>query len=102
LEQPHLRTATSEEFSRYKQRLDEYYREANAFLNDSSNYRKYPSNVAYMRRYQDIVDETLQRIKADDWFYPLYNSPMNPVSSYTRKYKADMEHRAFVNSNQLP
>jgi len=102
LDQPHLRTVTSEEFSRYKQRLADYYREANAFLNDSSNYRKYPSHQAYLRRYQDIVDETLQRIKADEWFHPLYNSPMNPISSYTRKYKADLEHRAFVNSNQLP
>ena len=102
LEQPHLRTITSEEFSRYKQQLDEYYREANAFLNDSANYRKYPSRQAYLRRYQDIVYETQQRIKADGWFHPLFNSPMNPVSSYTRKYKADLEHRAFVNSNQLP
>ncbi len=102
LDQPHLRTITSEEFSRYKQQIDEYYREANAFLNDSANHRRYPSRQAYLRRYQDIVDETLRRIKADDWFHPLYNSPMNPVSSYTRKYKADLEHRAFVNSNQLP
>lgn len=102
LEQPHLRTITSEEFSRYKQQLDEYYREANAFLDDSANYRRYPSHQAYLRRYQDIVDETLRRIKADEWFHPLYNSPMNPVSSYTRKYKADLGHRAFVNSNQLP
>ena len=102
LEQPHLRTITTEEFSRYKQQLDEYYREANAFLNDSANYRRYPSHQAYLRRYQDIVYVSLQRIKADEWFHPLYNSPMNPVSSYTRKYKADLEHRAFVNSNQLP
>lgn len=102
LDQPHLRTITSEEFSRYKQQIDEYYREANAFLNDSANYRRYPSRQAYLRRYQDIVYEILQRIKADEWFHPLYNSPMNPVSSYTRKYKAGLEHRAFVNSNQLP
>lgn len=102
LDQPHLRTITSEDFSRYKQQLDEYYREANAFLNDSANYRRYPSRQAYLRRYQDIVYETLQRIKADEWFHPLYDSPMNPVSSYTRKYKAGLEHRAFVNSNQLP
>jgi hypothetical protein len=102
LDQPHLRVVGTEEFSRYKQQLDEYYREANAFLNDSANYRKYPSHQAYLRHYQDIVYEILQRIKADDWFYPLFNSPMNPVSSYTRKYKTDMEHRAFVNSNQLP
>ena len=102
LEQPHLRTITSEEFSRYKQQLDEYYREANAFLDDSANYRRYPSRQAYLRRYQDIVYEILQRIKADEWFHPLYNSPMNPISSYTRKYKAELEHRVFVNSNQLP
>lgn len=102
LNQPHLRVVGTDEFSRYKQQLAEYYREANAFLNDSANYRKYPSRQAYLRRYQDIVYEILQRIKADDWFYPLYNSPMNPISSYTREYKADLEHRSFVNSNQLP
>lgn len=102
LDQPHLRVVGTEEFSRYKQQLDGYYREANAFLNDSANYRKYPSHQAYLRRYQDIVYEILQRIKADDWFYPLYNSPMNPISSYTREYKADLENRSFVNSNQLP
>jgi hypothetical protein len=27
---------------------------------------------------------------------------MNPISSYTRKYKEDLEHRAFVNGNKLP
>ena len=102
LNQPHLRVVGTDEFSRYKQQLTEYYREANAFLNDSANYRKYPSRQAYLRRYQDIVYEILQRIKADDWFYPLYNSPMNPISSYTREYKDDLEHRSFVNSNQLP
>ena len=102
LNQPHLRVVGTDEFSRYKQQLTEYYREANAFLNDSANYRKYPSHQAYLRRYQDIVYEILQRIKADDWFYPLYNSPMNPISSYTLEYKADLENRSFVNSNQLP
>ena len=102
LNQPHLRVVGTDEFSRYKKQLTEYYREANAFLNDSANYRKYPSHQAYLRRYQDIVYEILQRIKADDWFYPLYNSPMNPISSYTQKYKADLENRSFVNSNQLP
>ena len=102
LNQPHLRVVGTDEFSRYKQHLTEYYREANAFLNDSANYRKYPSHQAYLSRYQDIVYEILQRIKADDWFYPLYNSPMNPISSYTREYKDDLEHRSFVNSNQLP
>lgn len=102
LEQPHLRTITSEEFSRYKQQLDEYYGEANAFLNDSSNFQKYPSHNAYLSHYQEIIHKTLQRIKADDWFRPLYESPMNPVSSYTRKYKADLENRAFDNSNKLP
>ncbi len=102
LNQPQLRTVDSDEFARYKQKLDEYYGEANAFLNDSSNFQKYPSHNAYLSRYQEIIHKTLQRIKSDDWFHPLYESSMNPVSSYTRKYKADMEHRAFVNSNKLP
>lgn len=102
LNQPQLRTADSDEFARYKQKLDEYYGEANAFLNDSSNFQKYPSHNAYLSHYQVIIHKTLQRINSDDWFRPLYESSMNPVSSYTRKYKADMEHRAFVNSNKLP
>ena len=102
LSQPDLQKATDKEFVLYKERLDEYYSEANAFLNDSSNFKKYPSHVAYLTHYQDIIHKTLQRIKADEQFYPLYVSPMNPISSYTRKYKADLEHRAFVNSNKLP
>lgn len=102
LNQPQLRIADSDEFARYKQKLDEYYGEANAFLNDSSNFQKYPSRNAYLSHYQVIIHKTLQRINSDDWFRPLYESSMNPVSSYTRKYKADMEHRAFVNSNKLP
>ena len=102
LNQPQLRTADSDEFARYKQKLDEYYGEANAFLNDSSNFQKYPSHNAYLSHYQVIIHKTLQRINSDDWFRPLYESSMNPVSSYTQKYKADMEHRAFVNSNKLP
>ena len=102
LNQPHLRSLASDEFARYKQKLDEYYSEANVFLNDSSNFQKYPSRNAYLSHYQDIIHKTLQRIKSDDWFRPLYESPMNPVSSYTRKYKATMEHRAFVNGNKLP
>lgn len=102
LSQPDLQKATDKEFVLYKQRLDEYYSEANAFLNDSSNFKKYPSHVAYLTHYQDIILKTLQRIKTDEQFYPLYVSPMNPISSYTRKYKADLEHRAFVNSNKLP
>lgn len=102
LNQPQLRIADSDEFARYKQKLDEYYGEANAFLNDSSNFQKYPSHNAYLSHYQVIIHKTLQRINSDDWFRPLYESSMNPVSSYTRKYKADMEHRAFVNSNKLP
>lgn len=102
LNQPQLRIADSDEFARYKQKLDEYYGEANAFLDDTANFQKYPSHNAYLSHYQVIIHKTLQRINSDDWFRPLYESSMNPVSSYTRKYKADMEHRAFVNSNKLP
>ena len=102
LNQPHLHIATSEEFERYKRQLDEYYKEANAFLNDTANFQRYPSHISYLRRYQEIIQRTRERIEADEWFCPLYKSPMNPVSSYTRKYKEDLEHRAFVNGNKLP
>lgn len=102
LSQPHLHIATSEEFERYKRQLDEYYREANAFLNDTANFQRYPSHISYLRRYQEIIQRTRERIEADEWFRPLYKSPMNPISSYTRKYKEDLEHRAFVNGNKLP
>ena len=102
LSQPHLHIATSEEFERYKRQLDEYYREANAFLDDTANFQRYPSHISYLRRYQEIIQRTRERIEADEWFRPLYKSPMNPISSYTRKYKEDLEHRAFVNGNKLP
>jgi hypothetical protein len=102
LSQPHLHVATSDEFDRYKRQLDEYYREANAFLDDTANFQRYPSHISYLRRYQEIIQMTRERIETDEWFRPLYKSPMNPISSYTRKYKEDLEHRAFVNGNKLP
>lgn len=102
LSQPHLHIATSEEFERYKRQLDEYYKEANAFLNDTANFQKYPSHISYLRHYQEIIQRTRKQIEADEWFRPLYRSPMNPISSYTRKYKEALEHRAFVNGNKLP
>ena len=101
LSQPHLHIASSDEFDRYKRQLDEYYREANAFLDDTANFQRYPSHISYLRRYQEIIQRARERIEADEWFRPLYKSPMNPVSSYTRKYKEDLEHRAFVNGNKL-
>ena len=102
LNQPHLHIASSDEFDRYKRQLDEYYREANAFLNDTANFQRYPSHISYLRRYQEIIQRTRERIEADEWFRPLYESPMNPISSYTEKYKEYLEHRAFVNGNKLP
>ena len=102
LNQPHQHIATSDEFDRYKRKLDEYYKEANAFLNDTANFQKYPSHISYLRHYQEIIQRTRKQIEADEWFRPLYKSPMNPISSYTRKYKEDLEHRAFVNGNKLP
>jgi len=102
LSQPHLHIATSEEFERYKRQLDEYYREANAFLNDTANFQRYPSHISYLRHYQEIIQRTRKQIEADEWFRPLYRSPMNLISSYTRKYKEALEHRAFVNGNKLP
>lgn len=102
LSQPHLHIASSDEFDRYKRQLDEYYREANAFLDDTANFQRYPSHISYLRRYQEIIQMTRERIETDEWFRPLYKSPMNPISSYTRKYKEALEHRAFVNGNKLP
>lgn len=102
LNQPHQHIATSDEFDRYKRKLDEYYKEANAFLNDTANFQKYPSHISYLRHYQEIIQRTRKQIEADEWFRPLYRSPMNPISSYTRKYMQDLEHRAFVNGNKLP
>ena len=102
LNQPHQHIATSDEFDRYKRKLDEYYREANAFLDDTANFQRYPSHISYLRRYQEIIQMTRERIETDEWFRPLYKSPMNPISSYTRKYKEALEHRAFVNGNKLP
>ncbi len=102
LDQPHLRAPDTDEFEHYKQKLAEYYSEANAFLNDTTNFLKYPSHISYLSHYQEIISQMKERIEADEWFHPLYESPMDPVSSYTRKYKEDIEHRAFINSNQLP
>jgi hypothetical protein len=102
LDQPHLRTLDTDEFEHYKQKLAEYYSEANAFLNDTTNFLKYPSHISYLSHYQEIISQMKERIEADEWFHPLYESPMDPVSSYTRKYKEDIKHRAFINSNQLP
>lgn len=102
LNQPHQHIATSDEFDRYKRQLDKYYKEANAFLDDTANFQRYPSHISYLRRYQEIIQRTRERIEADEWFRPLYRSPMNPISSYTRKYMQDLEHRAFVNGNKLP
>lgn len=102
LNQPHHHIATSDEFDRYKRKLDEYYKEANAFLNDTANFQRYPSHISYLRHYQEIIQRTRKQIEADEWFRPLYKSPMNPISSYTRKYMQDLEHRAFVNGNKLP
>ena len=102
INQPHLHTVTPEELVRYKHLLDEYYSEVNAFLDDTTNYQKYPSHIAYQRQYQAILRRTMERIEADQWFHPLYESPMNPVSSYTREYKSKVDHRAFLNGNKLP
>ena len=102
INQPHLHIVTPEEFIRYKHLLDEYYSEVNAFLDDTTNYQKYPSHIAYQSQYRTILRRTMERIKADQWFHPLYESPMNPVSSYTREYKSKVEHRASLNGNKLP
>ena len=102
LEQPHQRIATDAEFERYKRKLDSYYMEVNAFLDDTVNMKRFPSHVSYAKEYQNFVHKAIEAMKADAWFFPLYNSPMNPVSSYTRNYKKTIEHKAFINGNKLP
>ena len=102
LSQPHLHVATDDEFTQYKHLLDDYYAEANRFLDDTANLRLFPSHNAYVGEYQRIIYQTREKMMTDDWFFPLYNSPMNPISVYTRKYKDSLEHKAFVNSNLLP
>lgn len=102
LAQPRLHIATDDEFARYQHQMEVYYAEVNAFLDDSVNLRLFPSHIAYMHEYQRIKRQTHEKMKADDWFFSLYNSLMNPVSSYTRQYMDDIEHKAFVNGNLLP
>ena len=102
LSQPHLHIATNDEFTRYKRQLDDYYAEAIRFLDDTANMRLFPSHVAYLGEFQRIIYQTREKIKTDDWFFPLYNSPMKPVSTYTRKYKKRLQHKSCVNSNKLP
>jgi hypothetical protein len=102
LNQPTMRVISSDEFTRYKQQLDKYFSEANAFLDDTTNLQRYSSHISYMSHYMEIVRRALDKINADEWFRPLYNSPLNPVSSYTRKYNSAMEHRAFEIGNKLP
>lgn len=102
LNQPTMRVISSDEFTSYKQQLDKYFSEANAFLDDTTNLQRYSSHISYMSHYMEIVRRALDKINADEWFRPLYSSPLNPVSSYTRKYNSAMEHRAFEIGNKLP
>ncbi len=102
LSQPHLKIATDDEFNLYQNKLDFYYSEVNAFLNDSANLKRFPSLVSYRREYQNLISKAREKMKTDDWFYPLFNSPMNPISSYTRKYNEAIAHKAFINGNKLP
>ena len=102
LNDPRLHIATDNEFERYKMKLEAYFREANAFLDDTTNYRRYPSHVLYLNEYRRIRRQALDKIEADTWFAPLYHSSMNPVSSYTRNFLKKLDHKEFVNGNKLP
>lgn len=102
LNDPRLHIATDNEFERYKIQLEAYFREANAFLDDTTNYRRYPSHVLYLNEYRRIRRQALDKIEADTWFAPLYHSSMNPVSSYTRNFLKKLDHKEFINGNKLP
>ena len=102
LNDPRLHIATDNEFERYKIQLEAYFREANAFLDDTTNYSRYPSHVLYLNEYHRIRRQALDKIEADSWFAPLYHSSMNPVSSYTRNFLKKLDHKEFINGNKLP
>ena len=102
LSDPTLRIVDDKEFERYKTALHNYYREVNNFLNDEENFQRFPSHICYMGEYRRLYRKALDSMENDEWFWPLFKSPMNPVSSYTREYKDDIEHKAFENGNILP
>lgn len=99
---PSLRIVDAKEFERYKTALDNYFREVNTFLDDEDNLTRFPSGRLYQQEYNRIRRKALDKMEEDNWFWPLYNSSMNPVSKYTREYKSKMEYKAIVNANQLP
>ena len=102
LSKPELHVATDEEFEVYKQKLISYYAEVNAFLDDTINMKLFPSHISYLTKYEDLIYEMRESMKNDKWFFPLYNSPMNPICSYTQEYKDAIERKAFINGNKLP
>lgn len=102
LSDPTLRIVDDKEFERYKKALDNYFQEVNRFLNDAENLTRFPSHSSYLQEYRRLYRKVLDRIENDNWFKPLYNSRMNPVSSHTRNYKDELEQKASENSNKLP
>ena len=102
LSDPTLRIVDDKEFEHYKTALHNYFREVNNFLDDDENFKRFPSHIYYMKEYQRLNRKALDRMEKDEWFWPLYKSHMNPVSSYTREYNDDIEHKAFENGNKLP
>ena len=102
LNDPRMHISTDNEFERYKMKLEAFFRDANAFLDDTTNYRRYPSHVLYLNEYRRIRRQALDKIEADSWFAPLYHSSMNPVSSYTRNFLKKLDHKEFINGNKLP
>lgn len=102
LSDPTLRIVDDKEFERYKKALDNYFQEVNRFLNDAENLTRFPSHSYYLKEYRRLYRKVLDRIENDNWFRPLYNSRMNPVSSHTRNYKDELEQKANENSNKLP
>lgn len=97
LNDPRLHIVTEEEFKRYKILLDDYWSLARDFVNDEENLTKFPG-YKYDNEYGRIKQICLDKMKADQWFWSLYNSPMNPVSSYTREYVKKINHQYYINS----
>ena len=94
--------ANDEDFRKYKKQLDMYFLEVNRFLENEKNLDAFPSSILYATEYRRLYRQAVDNINADPWMKSLYNSSYNPYSSYTRKYKQDIESKETKNRYMLP
>lgn len=79
-----------------------YFLEVNRFLENEKNLDAFPSSILYATEYRRLYRQAVDNINADPWMKSLYNSSYNPYSSYTRKYKQDIESKETKNRYMLP